>query len=102
MDGYEEVLDSKFRVAILAAKRAKQLVNGSKKKIDMKAENPLTVAIAEINAGLVTFHELEEMEHENESVNADELLAELENAASEGEETTEESTTSIEDELSEL
>lgn len=60
MDGLD--IDSKFRLAILAAKRAKQLVNGAKKKVDMKAENPLTIAIEEINQGKINFHILEEDE----------------------------------------
>lgn len=60
MDGLD--IDSKFRLAILAAKRAKQLVKGAKKKIDMEAENPLTIAIEEINEGKINFHILEEDE----------------------------------------
>lgn len=60
MDGLD--IDSKFRLAILAAKRAHQLVNGAKKKVDMKAENPLTIAIEEINQGKINFHILEEDE----------------------------------------
>jgi len=55
-------IDSKFRLAILAAKRAKQLVHGAKKKVDIDAENPLTVAIEEINQGKINFHILEEDE----------------------------------------
>jgi DNA-directed RNA polymerase subunit omega len=43
-----DFIDSKFRLAILAAKRGKQLVAGAKKKVDTNAENPLTVAIEEI------------------------------------------------------
>jgi DNA-directed RNA polymerase omega subunit len=60
LDGLD--IDSKFRLAILAAKRAKQLVNGAKKKVDMRAENPLTIAIEEINSGKINFHILEEDE----------------------------------------
>ena len=60
MDGLD--IDSKFRLAILAAKRAKQLVNGAKRKVDMRAENPLTIAIEEINSGKINFHILEEDE----------------------------------------
>jgi DNA-directed RNA polymerase subunit omega len=48
-------IDSKFRFAILAAKRAKQLVNGSKKKIDYNAENPLSIAMQELSQGKVNF-----------------------------------------------
>ncbi len=60
MDGLD--IDSKFRLAILAAKRAKQLVNGAKKKVDIDAENPLSIAIEEINEGKINFHVLKEDE----------------------------------------
>jgi len=48
-------IDSKFRMVILAAKRARQLLQGGRKKIDMNAENPLTIAIEELNRGLVGY-----------------------------------------------
>ena len=48
-------IDSKFRLVILASKRAKQLVKGAKKKINMHAENPLTIALKEIENGLINF-----------------------------------------------
>jgi DNA-directed RNA polymerase omega subunit len=63
LDGHESV-DSKFRLCILAAKRAKQIVNGSKRKVDIKAENPLSIAIEEINQGRINFHLLESEEAE--------------------------------------
>lgn len=62
LDRLSQQQDSKFRLCILAAKRAKQLVNGAKKKLDIKAENPLTIAIAEIRAGIINFHVLDEEE----------------------------------------
>ena len=58
-------IDSKFRLAILAAKRAKQLVSGARKKIEINAENPLTVALEEIQRGKISFHIFEENEFEN-------------------------------------
>jgi len=53
-------IDSKFRLAILAAKRAKQLVSGARKKIDVTAENPLTVALQEIQLGKISFQIFDE------------------------------------------
>ena len=50
-----DFIDSKFRLAILAAKRAKQLVGGNKKRIDTDAENPLTIALEEIYEGKIDF-----------------------------------------------
>ncbi len=55
----QDTIDSKFRYAILVAKRAKQLVKGAKPKIDFKTENPLTLAIEEINQGKINFHLIE-------------------------------------------
>lgn len=57
-------IDSKFRLAILAAKRAKQLVSGAKKKIDLTAENPLTVALEEVYRGKISFQIFEEDEYD--------------------------------------
>jgi len=50
-----KIIDSKFRLVILAAKRARQLLRGGRKKIEMSAENPLTIALEEINRGLINF-----------------------------------------------
>lgn len=73
-----DTIDSKFRLCILAAKRAKQIVNGSRKKVIIDAENPLTIAIEEIRQGKINFHILEENdEHE---MDQDELLDELDEA----------------------
>ncbi|MCK4761858.1 MAG: DNA-directed RNA polymerase subunit omega [Candidatus Aminicenantes bacterium] len=53
-------VDSKFRLAILAAKRAMQLVGGSKKRVNIDAENPLTIALEEIYQGKVSFQVFDE------------------------------------------
>jgi DNA-directed RNA polymerase subunit omega len=60
-----EFIDSKFRLAIIAAKRAKQLVKGAKKKVDNNANNPLTIALDEIYKGKIDFHTLNHEEIEN-------------------------------------
>jgi DNA-directed RNA polymerase omega subunit len=52
MTQYEGV-DSKFRLVILAARRAKQLIAGARKRVDIKAENPMTVALEEFRQGKV-------------------------------------------------
>jgi DNA-directed RNA polymerase subunit omega len=59
-----DFIDSKFRLALLAAKRAKQLVAGSRKRIDVGAENPLTTAISEIYAGKIKYRILSDDEME--------------------------------------
>lgn len=50
-----EFIDSKFRLVILAAKRARQLLRGGRKKVDIEAENSLTIALEEINRGLINY-----------------------------------------------
>jgi len=52
-------VDSKFRFVIVAAMRAKQLIKGAKPKIDLKTKNPIRLAQAEVRAGLIDFHILQ-------------------------------------------
>ncbi|MBN1938908.1 MAG: DNA-directed RNA polymerase subunit omega [Candidatus Aminicenantes bacterium] len=49
-------VDSKFRYVIVAAMRAKQLIKGAKTKIEAKTKNPIRLAQAEVRAGLIDFH----------------------------------------------
>jgi DNA-directed RNA polymerase omega subunit len=52
-------VDSKFRFVIIAAKRAKQLIKGAKTKIALKTKNPIRLAQAEVRAGLIDYHILQ-------------------------------------------
>lgn len=45
----------KYTLAVLVAKRARQLVTGAKKTIDIDSENPVTIAINEIEKGTISF-----------------------------------------------
>ena len=54
-------IDSKFRLAIIVARRAKQLINGAKPLVEIEAQNPLSIAIEEVNRGLVTIELLDEV-----------------------------------------
>lgn len=49
------VVDSKFRLVLIAAKRAKQLLKGSRKRVVTQVENPLSIALEEIKQGKVDF-----------------------------------------------
>lgn len=53
-------IDSKFRLAILVARRARQLIGGAKKKVDIKAENVLTIAMEEFKQGKIDFDILDQ------------------------------------------
>ncbi len=44
-------VDCKYTLVIVAARRARQLI----KEGDVKEKNPITVAVEEINEGLVTY-----------------------------------------------
>ena len=53
-------IDSKFRLAILVARRAKQLIGGAKRKIEIKTDNPLTVSMEEFRQGKIDMNMLYE------------------------------------------
>jgi DNA-directed RNA polymerase omega subunit len=48
-------IDSKYRLVILAAKRSKQLQKGAKPRVNTRAKKPTTIAIEEIERGLVRY-----------------------------------------------
>jgi len=50
-----EKVDSRYTLVIIAAKRARQLVEGAGKVVGSDSDKPVTVAINEINEGKVTF-----------------------------------------------
>jgi DNA-directed RNA polymerase omega subunit len=68
-------IDSKFRLAILVARRAKQLIGGAKRKVDIKAENVLTIAMEEFKQGKIDFDVLNEdptlLNEENQELEAE-------------------------------
>ena len=79
----QKIVDSKFRLVLLAAWRAKQIINGSKKKVNVKAENPLTIAMEEIRQGLINFEILTEEKLEQRRLEKENL--EINQEAEEGE-----------------
>lgn len=52
-----EKTDSKFRLVIATAKRARQIANGSEKLTDIEDESPVTIAANEIAEGKVQIEE---------------------------------------------
>ena len=56
--------DSKFRLILVAAERAKQLQRGAPPKIDTKARKAAHIALEEIEKNLVPYQILEEEEEE--------------------------------------
>jgi len=52
-------IDSKFRFVILASKRAKQLLQGSKPRIKSKSKNPIRIAQKEVRDGFIDYEIIE-------------------------------------------
>ena len=50
-----EKVDCRYTLAVEASKRARELIAGSLPLIDTKDSNPLSIAIEEINRGLITY-----------------------------------------------
>ena len=57
-------VDCRYTLAVEASKRARELIGGSLPLIDTKDNNPLTIAIEEINRGLITYSRDEAAEND--------------------------------------
>ena len=55
-----EKVDCRYTLAVEASKRARELIGGNMPLIDTKETKPLTIAIEEINRGLITYSREEE------------------------------------------
>ena len=53
-------VDCRYTLAVEASKRARELIGGSMPLIDTKEIKPLSIAIEEINRGLITYSREEE------------------------------------------
>lgn len=54
-DKIDEQVESKYALVILAAKRAKQLKEGSRKRVPIESTNALTIALEEIAEGQIQY-----------------------------------------------
>lgn len=63
MKKYSDI-DSKFRYVILASRRAKQLLKGSKPKIKSRSKNLIRVAQEEVEKGLIGFEIVQKKQDE--------------------------------------
>ena len=59
-----EKVDCRYTLAVEASKRAREIIAGGLPLIDTKDSNPLTIAIEEINRGLITYSREEDLEVE--------------------------------------
>ena len=53
IDDLMEHADSKYALAIFAAKRARQIIGGEEPFVDGKGKKPLSIAIQELEQGLI-------------------------------------------------
>lgn len=52
--------DSRYTLVVQTAKRARQLIDGEPKLIDVDSNKPVTIAIHEINAGKIGYKRTKE------------------------------------------
>ncbi len=52
-------VDNKYSLVVIAAKRARQLVDGYEKQIEIDSKNPVTIAINEINSEALEYENIE-------------------------------------------
>ena len=50
-----EKVDCRYTLAVVASKRAREIISGAQPLIETKEVKPLSIAIEEINRGLITF-----------------------------------------------
>ncbi len=58
-------VDCRYTLAVEASKRARELIGGSMPLIDTKEFKPLSIAIEEINRGLITYSREEDEPEES-------------------------------------
>jgi len=61
-----EKVDCRYTLAVEASKRAREIIGGSMPLFDTKEVKPLTIAIEEINRGLISYSRDEALEKEGE------------------------------------
>ena len=51
--GETKVVNSRYSIVMATAKRARQIVNGDEELVDGDSEKPLSIAIEELNQGMI-------------------------------------------------
>ena len=51
--GETKVVNSRYSIVMATAKRARQIVNGDEPLVDGDSEKPLSIAIEELNQGMI-------------------------------------------------
>ena len=53
-------VEDRYSLVIVTSRRARQIIDGSEPLTKSKSKKPLTLAINEVNEGLVSYHKIEE------------------------------------------
>lgn len=53
-------VEDRYSLVIVTSKRARQIIDGSKELVETDSKKPLTIAINEVNEGLVGYEKVEE------------------------------------------
>lgn len=70
-----EKVDSKYTLVTAVSKRAREIVDGSSKLVDIKSNKPVTIAVNEIAQGMITYERrTEEEEHSLVEIEAEDIL----------------------------
>ena len=68
-------VEDRYSLVIVTSKRARQIIDGAEELVETDSNKPLTIAINEVNEGLVSYEEPaseDEAEAEAEAARADE------------------------------
>ena len=71
VNGLREKVDSSYTLCILAAKRARDIINGMPVLTEVEAERPVSLATNEIAEDLITYRRIEETEQDEIVATAD-------------------------------
>ncbi len=53
-------VENRYRLVTIASKRARQLIDGMEPMVEKNSVNPLSVAIKEVNEGLIQYETLKD------------------------------------------
>ena len=56
-----EKVEDRYSLVIITSKRARGIIDGEEELVEVESKKPLTVAINEVNEGLVTYVKAEEV-----------------------------------------
>lgn len=66
-------VDNRYSLVVATSRRARQLIEGEEPRINTVGNKPLTIAINEVNEGIVTINEQEEEEENTNGVDEEEV-----------------------------